>query len=92
VSPVVGTSGIPTHQAKSLSDERVIVPGDESRSLVMLGVWHQLHCLNIVRKAVYREHHPAMWIRYDNGSVNFETEEMYHIGKFYAFIPSSYTL
>jgi mycotoxin biosynthesis protein UstYa len=60
----------------------VIVPGDEKKSLVMLGMWHQLHCLNIVRKALYRERWPEMWKLHENGSVNFDTEEMYHIGKF----------
>ncbi len=78
---VVGTSGIPANQANSLLDKTVAVPGDESRSLVMLSVWHQIHCLNIVRKALYRERYPDMWKKYENGTVNFDTEEAYHIGK-----------
>jgi hypothetical protein len=66
---------------KLLHDETVPVPNSDSESLVMLDMWHQLHCLNAVRMALYPERWPQVWGKHANGSINYDTVEMKHVGK-----------
>jgi hypothetical protein len=47
----------------------------------MLDMWHQLHCLNAVRMALYPERWPQVWEKHANGSINYDTVEMKHVGK-----------
>lgn len=59
--------------------DTVPVPGSDSQSLVMLDMWHQLHCLNAIRKAIYPERWPEIWTHKEDGSINYDTVEMKHI-------------
>jgi hypothetical protein len=78
---IVGTSGIPNAQAERLLYDTVPVPGSDSESLVMLDVWHQLHCLNAVRRAIFPERWPEIWTYKEDGSIDYDTVEMKHIGR-----------
>jgi hypothetical protein len=75
----VGTSAIPNEDAALLHDATVAVPGSNTESLVMLDAWHQLHCLNAIRKAFYPERWPEIWSYHDNGTVRYDTVEMMHV-------------
>ncbi|KZS87708.1 hypothetical protein SISNIDRAFT_535241 [Sistotremastrum niveocremeum HHB9708] len=47
-----GVSRIPRHQAALLPNRTEQIPGDEDHYVVALDVFHQLHCLNVIRKAL----------------------------------------
>uniref|UniRef100_A0A0W0G7V4 Tat pathway signal sequence n=1 Tax=Moniliophthora roreri TaxID=221103 RepID=A0A0W0G7V4_MONRR len=55
---VFGISAIPRESAVLLPNETIHVPGDKSHYLVGLDVFHQLHCLNRIRKALYPVYYP----------------------------------
>ncbi|CAG8976559.1 hypothetical protein HYALB_00010201 [Hymenoscyphus albidus] len=74
-----GTSGIPNEEAKKLPYPTVPVPDEPDKSLVMLDVWHQLHCLNTIRRMMYPERWPEIWTKHDDGTINYDTVEMLHI-------------
>ena len=71
-----------------MHDSTVPAPGSDSNSLAMLDVWHQLHCLNAVRRALYPERWPEIWEKKEDGSINYDTVEMKHVGKF-QFLPQN---
>ncbi|KAK7691291.1 hypothetical protein QCA50_004685 [Cerrena zonata] len=47
-----GVSKIPKAQALQLPNKTVSIPGDEDNYIVALSVFHQLHCLNMIRRAL----------------------------------------
>jgi len=53
----IGVSKIPKSEARLLPNKTLPIPGDEENYAVALAVFHQLHCLNIVRKGLWREHY-----------------------------------
>ncbi|KAF9486940.1 hypothetical protein BDN71DRAFT_770718 [Pleurotus eryngii] len=55
-------SRIPKSQAKLLPNVMEAIPGDEEHYAVELNVFHELHCLNRIRKTIYSEHYPDMRI------------------------------
>ncbi|KAL4250373.1 ustYa family protein [Pleurotus pulmonarius] len=61
-----GISRIPKAQAVKLPNATAAIPGDESHYIAELDVFHQLHCLNIVRKTIYSEHYTDMHISLAN--------------------------
>ncbi|KDQ29973.1 hypothetical protein PLEOSDRAFT_1037801, partial [Pleurotus ostreatus PC15] len=57
-----GISRIPKSQAKLLPNATEAIPGDEEHYAIELDVFHQLHCLNRIRKTIYSDHYPDMRI------------------------------
>ncbi|KAE9409717.1 hypothetical protein BT96DRAFT_806673, partial [Gymnopus androsaceus JB14] len=53
-----GISRIPASEAEKLVDKTVPIPEDEKHYIISLDVFHQLHCLNLVRKALYPDYYP----------------------------------
>jgi len=52
-----GLSRIPKDQARLLPNKTLPIPGDEDHYAVSLSVFHQLHCLNTVRKGLSPEYY-----------------------------------
>ncbi|KAI0080783.1 hypothetical protein K474DRAFT_1636716 [Panus rudis PR-1116 ss-1] len=52
-----GNSMIPKSLARLLPNRTVPIPGDEEHYILVLSVFHQLHCLNLMRKIFFREHY-----------------------------------
>ncbi|KAK7696234.1 hypothetical protein QCA50_000887 [Cerrena zonata] len=48
----IGISKIPKSEARLLPNKTLPIPGDEENYVAALSVFHQLHCLNILRKAL----------------------------------------
>ncbi|WYZ45800.1 hypothetical protein EsH8_IX_000025 [Colletotrichum jinshuiense] len=60
----MGISRIPLSMAAKLPNKTVLFPhDDQKRYLIELDVFHQLHCLNMIRQALhpeyYKPHHPG---------------------------------
>ncbi|KAJ3775892.1 hypothetical protein EV361DRAFT_962959 [Lentinula raphanica] len=53
-------SQIPREEAMKLTDKTVPIPGDESNYIVGLEVFHQLHCLDSIRKSLRPDYYPSM--------------------------------
>jgi len=52
--------------------ERIPIPGLESQYLMGVDVFHQLHCLNMLRKALYPGRYPSSALKSADGkSVNY---------------------
>ncbi|KZT36409.1 hypothetical protein SISSUDRAFT_1034870 [Sistotremastrum suecicum HHB10207 ss-3] len=56
----VGMTRIPNEDAAKMANWTERIAGDESHSLVVLEVYHQLHCLNHLRKALSPERYGHM--------------------------------
>jgi hypothetical protein len=56
------------------------IPGTEDY-LVQLDVWHQLHCLNDLRKLLYPERFPGMAEMTTNGKIDRDDIMFMHWGK-----------
>ncbi|ESK90002.1 hypothetical protein Moror_7932 [Moniliophthora roreri MCA 2997] len=52
-----GVNRILKHEADQLPVKTVRISGDPSHYIVQLDVFHQLHCLNIIRKALHRDYY-----------------------------------
>lgn len=59
------------------------IPGTEDY-LVQLDVWHQLHCLNDLRKLLYPERYPGMAEMTTDGKIDRADIMFMHWGKFLA--------
>ncbi|KAE9409710.1 hypothetical protein BT96DRAFT_806726, partial [Gymnopus androsaceus JB14] len=55
-----GISRIPASEAEKLVDKTVPIPGDEEHYIVSLDVFHQLHCLNLIRKQLYPDYYTPL--------------------------------
>ncbi|KAG9220404.1 hypothetical protein CCMSSC00406_0006669 [Pleurotus cornucopiae] len=55
-----GISRIPRFQAARLPNRTEEIPGDEGNFIIELDVFHEIHCLNQIRKALYPDHYPDM--------------------------------
>lgn len=51
----VGITTVDKHAADLLPDSTIEFPGLKGQFVVGIGMFHQLHCLNMVRKAIYPE-------------------------------------
>ncbi|KAL0071714.1 hypothetical protein AAF712_000636, partial [Marasmius tenuissimus] len=49
---------VPRDQAALMPNKTYPVLGEEDHYMIALDVFHQLHCLNQMRKAMYPEHYP----------------------------------
>ncbi|TCD61028.1 hypothetical protein EIP91_009151 [Steccherinum ochraceum] len=52
-----GLSKIPKEQARLIPNKTLPIPGDEDNYAVGLAVFHQLHCLNLMRKGLWADHY-----------------------------------
>ncbi|KAJ4470470.1 hypothetical protein J3R30DRAFT_3711809 [Lentinula aciculospora] len=59
-----GVNQIPASEANKLVDKTVPIPGDEDNYIVTLEVFHQLHCLNLLRKSLYPDHYPTSLVNH----------------------------
>jgi len=62
----IGLSRITKDEAEQLPNRTEPIPGDESHYIVSLDVFHQLHCLNMIRKALW----PARYAPEDIGKAH----------------------
>lgn len=46
---------VPEDSARQLVNWTSPIPGDEGNYITILDVFHQLHCLNLIRRSVYPE-------------------------------------
>ncbi|SMY20992.1 unnamed protein product [Zymoseptoria tritici ST99CH_1A5] len=71
-------SVITKEEAKHLSTPTMALPGTEDY-LVELEVYHQLHCLNVLRKLLYPErYHLLERVSWKNGTINRESYGFKH--------------
>ncbi|KAI5927173.1 hypothetical protein F4810DRAFT_707123 [Camillea tinctor] len=50
-----GISRIPRESASKLVNKTVPIPGEPGQYVIQLNVFHQLHCLNMIRKSLYSD-------------------------------------
>jgi len=51
--PPVGINRIPRPAAAQLVNKTLPIPGEPGQYAILLNVFHQLHCLNMLRKRLY---------------------------------------
>ncbi|KAJ7692053.1 hypothetical protein B0H17DRAFT_1061792 [Mycena rosella] len=69
-----GISRIPKSEAALLPNKTSGIPGDPGYYIVELDVFHQLHCLNTIRKAL----HPAYYPEWDITKVSYAKTHISH--------------
>ncbi|KAK0509232.1 hypothetical protein JMJ35_008603 [Cladonia borealis] len=57
---IVGHSRITKEEATQMVNSTVPIPGDSHHYIVELNVFHQLHCLDTIRKGLYPDHYPSI--------------------------------
>jgi len=80
---LVGVSQIPKSDAVKLVNTTLPRPGSDDY-LIELDVFHQLHCLNDLRKAFYPDRYPGKW-PYLDGKVDYKSITFMHWGKYRGF-------
>ncbi|KDR66681.1 hypothetical protein GALMADRAFT_80543, partial [Galerina marginata CBS 339.88] len=55
-----GVSKIPKSKAALLPNKTAPIPGQEEFYIVMIDVFHELHCLNMIRQTLYPDYYPKM--------------------------------
>jgi hypothetical protein len=70
---LVGLSSIYAVAAGKLPNSTVSVPGHPDQYVIKLDVFHQLYCLNLIRKALYPDRYHDGWrdLYGENGTVNY---------------------
>lgn len=99
-SLIVGVSQIPYSSARQLPNATELIPGTEDQYIVELDVFHQLHCLNALRKSFYPERYWDSFIDYwiDDGSPrgrgprNYTSIDAKHFGKSGVSFPVFYSV
>ena len=81
---LVGLSELSEDEAAKLLDPTAHLPHDDSKYVVTLAVFHQLHCVNHLRKALYPDEYPGLWQYHENGTVNHDTILALHWGKWHS--------
>ena len=77
-----GISSISGEEASRIPNRTTLVPETENSYVVELDVFHQLHCLNAIRKTLYPERY---WDEFDDyfledGSRNYTSTAAKHYG------------
>ncbi|KAF8885578.1 hypothetical protein CPB84DRAFT_1685384 [Gymnopilus junonius] len=67
-----GVSRIPKSEVVLLPHKTSPIPGDEEDYVIELDVFHELHCLNMIRQSIYSDYYPHMWPN--------NTDTAWHIG------------
>ncbi|KAH8814874.1 hypothetical protein F5884DRAFT_851384 [Xylogone sp. PMI_703] len=76
-----GITGISSKEAANLEDPTVKIPHNDSYA-ISLEVFHQLHCLDHLRKARYPDKYPDLWKYNPDHTVDHNTFLEYHWGKY----------
>jgi hypothetical protein len=84
----VGITGLLEAEASKLLNSTLPSPNDPDTYVVQLNVFHLLHCVNLLRKAVYKNEYPG-WEYNEDGSVNHDTIRGHHWGMFQSHLRSS---
>lgn len=87
---IVGISQIPYSAARQLPNATEWIPGSDDQYIVELDVFHQLHCLNAIRKTFFPERYRHVFKDYwlDDGSPpgkagrNYTSTDAKHYGEF----------
>jgi len=58
-----GVSRIPKSQAALMVNRTIAIPGDEGNYVLILNVFHLLHCLNKLRQALYPDYYPHYGVK-----------------------------
>jgi len=74
-----GISGITKEEASHLLNATLPAPNDPSTYMIQLEVFHNLHCLNMLRKSLYPEEYPEMVDYNQDGSINHNTLAALHM-------------
>ncbi|KAI4157983.1 MAG: hypothetical protein LQ342_007843 [Letrouitia transgressa] len=74
-----GISGISKDEASNLLNETLPAPHDPETYMIQLEVFHNLHCLNMLRKTIYPDQYPDMVSYHDNGTINHGTLQALHM-------------
>jgi hypothetical protein len=74
-----GISGISEKEASNLLNATLPAPNDPKTYMIQLEVFHNLHCLNMLRKSLYPEQYPEMVEYYSNGTINHNTLAALHM-------------
>jgi hypothetical protein len=83
----VGVTWIGAEAASKIPNATRPLPDDPDRYIVELDVFHQIHCLNSVRKALYRERYKNDWRDlYKNGEFDYTSVDANHLGMQYLFL------
>jgi hypothetical protein len=77
----IGLSGISAEEASKLLEPTTHLPQDNSTYVVTLGVFHQLHCVNHLRQALYPDEYPELWEYKADGTVDHGTIRALHRGR-----------
>lgn len=83
---VVGTIGLTPDEAAKLSRPTPPTPKDPNTYPVMIQVFHNIHCVNLMRKSIWREFYPGIIDLHPNGSINDDSPSALHIGE-HLFLP-----
>ena len=75
----MGNTVITEEEAKRLHTPTLPIPGTK-KYLVQLDVWHELHCLNDLRKTLYPERFGGLDALKVDGVINREDPEFEHWG------------
>ena len=83
VADLDGLSSISGKEASRIPNRTTLIPETENNYVVELDVFHQLHCLNAVRKTLYPERY---WDEFDDyyledGSRNYTSTAAKHYGR-----------
>lgn len=73
----VGITSISESEALKLLNETLPAPNDPTKYVVQL----DLHCLDVLRKAIYPDECPDAWTYHNNGNVNDNSVMGLHWGK-----------
>jgi hypothetical protein len=79
-----GVSAISSAEAAKLPNRTSAIPSRPNEFVVELDVFHQIHCLNALRKTFYPERYKGAFNDYfdANGQRNYTSTAAHHYGKF----------
>lgn len=74
---------VDTQTAKRLPNRTLAMPGETDRYLMSLDVFHQLHCLNILRRTLWPDRYKDQMFDYwtADGQRNYTSGQAKHYGK-----------
>jgi hypothetical protein len=77
---IEGISGIKPEEAAKLHEPTAHLPWDNETYVISLAVFHQLHCVNHLRKVLYPDEYPELWEYNEDGSVKRDALTSLHSG------------